>query len=306
MLTHNEWVGVFCVLRGEEQRRIGRGHPPTYPAHLMAFLALWAAAHRLPITDLAQQLREDGWPAPLKHALSGRMRRRRPDASTLSRRFRQAALLELLRRALLRFAAEDSTYIIDAFVLPVGPHSRDVEARFGGPGSQFMRGYKAVRVTNRHGQAVAVHVISADRNEVGAAPTVVDYLAAHIGCMKRLLGDAIFDAEALREQVALQLDAMLIAPSYARRQGWNGRVAKPRRGAHRRRCQRLLKTPWGQYWLKVRKNIERSHGWLRQRPHELGFLPSFIRGSQRVTRWMLCHDLLLSYRKALRMRSEAA
>src|SRR5574341_512484 len=102
MLTHNEWVRVFCLLRGEEQRRTGRGHPPTYPAHLIAFLAVWAAAHRLPITDLARQLRADGWPTPLLHALPARMRRQRPDASTLSRRFRHPELQDLLRRALLR------------------------------------------------------------------------------------------------------------------------------------------------------------------------------------------------------------
>jgi hypothetical protein len=77
-----------------------------------------------------------------------------------------------------------------------------------------------------------------------------------------------------------------------------------RRGKFRRKSREFMKTPWGKHWMKKRGIVERSNGWLRQWPHELGQLPSFIRGPRRMLRWILSHEVLCSYRKLLRMVAE--
>lgn len=301
MLSNYEWTCLYVLLRSLQPRRIGRGHPFSYPWSLMVWLALWTAAHQWPITELAHQLIAEGWPKPLRRVMPRHLRRRRPDLSTLSRRWRQEAFFDLLDQLLLRMAATDSLASVDGTVLPIGRHSRDSESRFGGRGSGFQKGYKAVRLVNSHGQALAVQIASADRHEGPMAEQLLRRIADRAIRFRRLLGDSLYDIEALRRLAMDRLGALLIAPPYRRGRGRRGHSRLPRTGPLRREVRRLLRSSWGKYWYRKRGCSERSNGWLKQRPHNLFALPAFIRTKVRVRRWVLCHEVLLSYRKGLRL-----
>ena len=268
----------------------------------MVWLALWAAAHHQPLRTLAAELEKTGWPRVIRRNLPRKVRRRRPDASTLSRRWRQSQFFELLEQALLRLGQPDRTAIIDGFVLPVGPHSHDVEAQFGGPGSHFQKGYKSVRLTNRRGQAWAVRIVSANCNEAAVASELLKGLAARRLKFTRIIGDRAYDSEPLRAQAHADLGALLVAPRQARNA--KGQSRKCRKGRFRRRSMRVLRSSWGRHWMKTRAVVERSNGWLRQPPHELNVLPSFIRTPKRVRRWVVCQEVLMSLR--IRIRHQTA
>jgi hypothetical protein len=302
MLTTQQWVGLLCLLRGEEPRSSGRGHPIDWPWWAIAGLALWAAYAQWPNRRVVHHLRTERWPKPFRALLPRRLRRRVPDESTLSRRFRSPKLASMLRRVLYGLAIPTTFGAVDGMVLRVGPHSRDSQARYGGPGSQFQRGYKSVRLVNALGQSWNSYVASADRNEIPLAREVVLWLSQQGLRLNRIGADLGYDSEPLRRDVAEHLHALLVAPSYPRGRGRKTpKSYATRSGRYRQRALRLLKTPWGKHWSKKRLVVERSNGWLRQAPHNLGWLPPFVRGTVRVAKWVLCHEVLLSYRKRIRL-----
>ena len=304
MLSNCHWTQLLCRLRSLEPSPKGRGHPRTYPTYLMAWLALWAAAHQWPLRELALQLDRQGWPRVIRRSVPRPLRRRLPDVSTLSRRWRTVDFFTMLDRLLIRLAGPDLTGLIDGMVLPVGPHSRDKDARFGGPGSKFQKGYKSVRLTNRKGQAWAVRVVSANHNEAAVAMDLLAWVATEDLKLVRAIGDRAFDSERLRAEFHRCLGALLLAPRQRRGRG-KGHRQKSRKGPFRRQSMRILRSPWGRHWMKARQAIERSHGCLRQRPHLLGVLPPFIRTTARVRRWVLSHEVLMSMAKSLRSESVA-
>lgn len=300
MPSNCHWTQLLCRLRRLEPSPKGRGHPNTYPTYVMAWLALWAAAHQWPLRELALQLERRGWPRVIRRCVPRRLRGRLPDASTLSRRWRKPAFFEMLDRLLLHLAGPDLTGLIDGMVLPVGPHSLDREARFGSSGSKFQKGYKSVRLTNRLGQAWAVRVVSANCTEPEVAFQILEWVALEGLKLVRAVGDRAYDSEPLRQKFHESLGALLLAPRMSRGRG-KGRRGKSRKGRFRRASMRILRSSWGRHWMKVRQAIERSNGCLRQRPHLLGVLPPYIRTTLRVRRWVVCHEVLLSVRKGVQM-----
>ena len=304
MLSNCHWTQLLCRLRQLEPSPKGRGHPVTYPTYVMAWLALWAASQQWPLRELAAQLERKGWPKVVRRCVPRHLRRRIPDSSTLSRRWRKPEFFVLLDRLLLRLAGADLTGLIDGFILPVGPHSTDREAQFGSGGSAYQKGYKSVRLTNRNGQAWAVRIVSANQPEASVALQILEWVAMEDLKLVRAVGDRAYDSEPLRAEFHRCLGALLLAPRTRRGRG-KGRSGKSRKGRFRRQSMRILKSPWGKHWMKERIAIERSNGCLRQRPHLLGVLPPFIRTSLRVRRWVTCHEILLSIRKAIRQKESA-
>lgn len=305
MLSNCHWTQLLCRLRRMEPSPKGPGHPHTYPTYLMAWLALWSAARQWPLQELAAELERHGWPRVIRRSVPRRLRRQVPDASTLSRRWRSAAFFTMLDRLLIRLAGPDLTGLIDGMVLPVGPHSRDPEARFGGPGSKFQKGYKSVRLTNRRGQAWAVRIVSANLQEGPVAMDLLEWVASEDLKLVRAIGDRAYDSEPLRAEFHRHLGALLLAPRQRRGRG-KGRRQFSRMGRFRRRSTRILRSPWGRHWMRARQAIERSHGCLRQRPHLLGVLPPYIRTTARVRRWVVCHEALMSIAKNSKSEMEVA
>lgn len=305
MLSNCHWTRLLCRLRDLEPSPKGRGHPTTYPTYLIAWLALWAAAYNWPLCELALQLERHGWPRVVRRCLPRPLRRRVPDMSTLSRRWRKAEFFTMLDRLLIRLAGSDITGLIDGMILPVGPHSTDAEARFGAAGSKFQKGYKAVRLTNRRGQAWAVRVVSANQPETKVALDLLEWVATEDLKLVRAIGDRAYDSEPLRAEFHRHLGALLLAPRQ-RRNFRNGRSRKSRMGRFRRQSMRILRSPWGRYWMNARSAIERSNGWLKQRPYLLGFLPPFIRTTARVRRWVVCMEILMSTAIGFRQKEAVA
>jgi hypothetical protein len=212
----------------------------------------------------------------------------------------------MLESCLFRLAVPDATAIVDASVLPVGHYSRDPESQFGGAGSHFKRGYKLVRLLNLHGQAYTVRVISADQSELSVTPALLGDAAQRDLPLRRVLGDKIFDSEPLHQYIDQEFGAVLLAPRYPRGRRPKAGRRRPYGGRYRRRAQRILRSSWGKHWWRQRGMIERSNGWLKQRPHNIYALPAFIRRRVRVVRWALCHEIILSVRKRHRMGNQVA
>jgi hypothetical protein len=267
----------------------------------MAGLALWTAAHRFPLRTTAQYLVEEGWPKAFRKLLPKKLRRRRPDPSTLSRRWRSETFAEHLRILQARLALPTVFGAIDGFVLPVGRHSQDRFAKFGGPGTSFQKGYKSVRLVNHLGQACRTEIAGGNTGEVPLARQLLQNLSEALR-FKRVAGDTAYDAEEIRRLMFSTTGGLLLAPVQRRGRGpTKGRRLTTRRGTYRRKALRIQRSAWGKHWMDQRRIVEQSNGWLRQWPHELGRLPSFIRGPIRTTRWMLCHEVLCSFRKLIRM-----
>ena len=305
MLTTHDWVGLLCLLKEREPRAKTKRDEVDYPWWTMVGLALWNAANRCPLRWTALQLQQEGWPKAFRKVLPRKLRRRIPDASTLSRRWRSETCEELLRKLQERLAQPTLFGAIDGFVLPVGSHTQDLFAKFGGPGTSFQKAYKAVRLVNHLGQACRTEIASGNTHEVPLAKQLLESLSGGRR-FKRVAGDTAYDAEELRRLTFEATGGFLLAPVQRRGRGpTRGRRMTTRRGPYRQKALRLQRTAWGKYWMSQRGIVERSNGWLRQWPHELGRLPSFIRGPIRTLRWVLCHEVLCSYRKLVRMKAKA-
>lgn len=301
------WVGLLCLLRGEEPKQRGRGHPISWPWWVIAGVSLLGASWGFSNHRLVLYLKSEGWPKAFRKLLPRRFRRRIPDEATLSRRFRSDTLSALMRRVLGALAIRSPFTAIDGMVLAVGQHSRDPEARFGGAGSHYLKGYKAIRFVNDLGQPIDVGTESANRSELATAYTLLERASTMKFSVLRIAADGAYDSEDFHRFVEQTFGATLIAPVHRRgRKPQRGRRARPISGSYRRRTRKLLRSAWGKRWFRMRQIVERSNAWIRMPPFNLTMLPTFIRRRHRVLRWQLSLEVLLSYAILLRTLARAA
>jgi len=292
-MTNEHWQYVYRLfLKIARVKRHRPGHPFTYDWSIIAWLSLWGAYHQWPISELANQLKAHGWPKPIRPF----MEIPPPSLSTLSRRFRKPEIIGIMNATLSALDKRGTWGAIDGTVLPVGRYSRDPGARFGGKGTHYQRAYKLVDIVNQYGQPIAVTVVSGNISELVAARWLVNRLA-HVGrTMHTLVGDTGFDSEPLHRLVSKSIKGRLVAPINKNR-GRPPKKGRRRReigGVLRRACARLLQTNWGSCWMRRRYMVDRINALLKQRPHCLYALPSFVRHIHTVQRWVLSHAVLLS------------
>ena len=103
-----------------------------YRAWEIVVVYLWANIHDRP-TSWACQARN--WPADLV----------RPPQCTMSRRLRSRSVQQLLKNVEAELGGDPRPWWVqrmDSKPLPIGPHSKDPDARYGRAGKNFARGYK--------------------------------------------------------------------------------------------------------------------------------------------------------------------
>lgn len=295
-MTNERWQYVYrLLLKVARGKRHKAGRPYVYTCRVVAWLSLWGAYHQWPISELANQLKTNGWPEPIRSLVKSPP----PSLSTLSRRFRRREIITLMNRALKTLDRGGTWGAIDGTPLPVGRYSTDTDARFGGRGTHYHRAYKLVDIVNQHGQPIAVTVVRGNTSEVAAGRRLVDYLARGGRTMHTVLGDKGFDSEPFHCLVRRRIKGRLIAP-VIRTRGRRPRNPNQDRavgGLFRRASDRVLHSRWGSCWKRRRKLVERINGLFKQRPHCLYALPAFIRHIHTVQRWVLSHAVLLSMKQ---------
>jgi hypothetical protein len=208
--------------------------------------------------------------------------RRRPSASTLSRRLRSERVLSLLARLERRLTGprrERFCKYIDGKPLPVGHASKDPDAHFG----RRSKGYRMHVITDGTSAIYAGSVLPNNVAEVRAAEQLIGQLSGG----GYLVGDGEYDASALHE-LAREHGHQLIA-----------RRARPRTGfghcrqssARKRSCELLEKDSWidngfGAALVDARRQIERFFGNLTSFAGGLAPLPAWVRTLPRVRRWV--------------------
>ena len=255
---------------------------------------LWAVLHDRPILWATSC---SNWPFYLRI-------RQRPTSSTMSRRLRSPSVLTLIKRvwdALPRVRDQDTTLIIDGKPLPVGGYTNDRDARTGRACGCFAWGYKLYLVLDEFSRVHAWKVQPMNISEQATAEELIPQAAISAGPDKWLLGDKIYDSNHLYN-LAQEHGLRLLT----QRMRTNDPIG-PRQSEGRARAIAMLERPGTAEGLKLfarRETIERFLGTLCCTGGGLGPLPGFVRGLERVRRWVGGKLLIHSLRRYLkRMRA---
>lgn len=266
----------------------------------IASVYLWAVAHDRPVVwacDEGNWLEAGGVPAGLSPL---------PSQPTMSRRLRTGGVREVLDRAWAELAGMTAlgmcgAKLIDALPLPVGPWSKDTQARRGWGARGPCRGYKLHAVwgaDGNGGQAAALPLAWDVRPMNHAECKVALELVAGLPGDGYLIGDSQHDTNDLHDEVASN-GHLLLAPRKKPGTGVGGGYQSP----YRLLCLSLLeprdyerhpKHLAAQLASSLRKRIDRRFGNLTCRGGGLGStsLPAWVRTPARVRLWVMAKLLL--------------
>jgi hypothetical protein len=221
-----------------------------------------------------------------------------PSQPTMSRRLHSPAVARLLTRVAAELGGDPQRWWIqriDSKPLPIGPHSKDPDAKYGKAASGFARGYK-------------LHVVWAD----GVLPSVwrIEPMNTHDStAAKKLLpelpgegyivGDGQYDSNPLHKIAAPR--HQIVAPQ-RRGKGVGRRHHEP----SRLHSVEMTKRAFGKALLRFRVQIERCFGNLTSFAAGLGPLPSWVRRPHRVILWVQAKLLINAIRQLNRQETMTA
>lgn len=243
---------------------------------------LWAVLHDRPQGWACQ---ERHWsPAALAH-------RPLPSPATLSTRLRQLSL-RLLLEPVMRQARDRLPVTLlkclDAKPLPVGPWSKDRDARWGQAAQAKARGYKLFAIYD--GPAMESWRIGSmnEPEPVVARRLVPEAAASGPGY---LLGDSVYDSNRLHAE-ASRHGLQLVAPRKKPGTGLGHGKHEP----GRLRSIDLLEGPgpFGRALYARRVSIEQRFGQAGNLGCGLSPLPNWVRRPHRVALWVACKLLIIA------------
>lgn len=282
------WSNVVALVT-----RAGRDHQQRqrqFTDEIIVLTWLWAGLHDRPICWATSRR---NWPFYLRT-------KHRPTSSTMSRRLRSPSLLALIKRVwneLPKVTDQESVLIIDGKPMPVGGYTNDRDARSGRACGCFAWGYKLYLVLDEFARIHAWKVHPMNVSEQATAEELIPQAAASAGTDKWLLGDKIYDSNRLyilAEEHGLRL--------LTQRMRTNDPIG-PKQSFGRARAIEMLERPGTEAGLALfarREKIERFLGTLCCTGGGLGPLPGFVRGLDRVRRWIEAKLLLHSLRRAMK------
>ena len=273
---------------------------PTFPTRLIVLMYLWGAYFDRPLT----------WACDRGHYGGGCFRPpgRLPSVSRFSRRVRAPAFREVLRRVhadLRRCGVASEVGYFDGKPLPVGPASRDPDARRGHAGGGWAKGYKLHAYVNEHRRVVVWSVTPLNVDEKAAAAELIPHLPP-AAPQAVDLADGNYDAAPLHKALNARGRALLTPLKGGGRVGPGGRhpVTLRQMGPGRREAV----AAWAahpdlcRHVLHRRNNVEGVFSVLTC-TGGLGRLPAHVRRLERVTRHVgakiiLYHARLLAQERA--------
>jgi hypothetical protein len=276
-MERERWEKVYQLLQALDTHAF-RG---VYQAGAVLAVFFWAVIHDRPVSWACERANWDRIPFRL------------PSQATMSRRLRQADVLELLAtvgKAPAVVGSVEPTCIkyIDGKPLAVGGCSHDCDARWGHGAGGIVRGYKFFAIWGRGPLPIAWQIAAMNVSEESMATKLIAQLSGGGGY---LLGDSIYDVNRLYD-LALGHGHQLIAPKKRRRTGLGHRRHSPAR----LRSIELLQTPFGKQLYGLRTQIERNFGNLTNFGGGLSPLPAWVRRQYRVEQWVRAKLVLSALR----------
>ncbi len=251
---------------------------------------LWAVIHDRPTSWACESKNWDADPP-----------RRLPPQCTMSRRLRSRGVGQLLDCVEAELGGDPQQWWvqrIDSKPLPIGPHSKDTDAKCGRAAGGFARGYKLHAVW---GGGVLPSVWQIEPMNTHDS-TAGKQLLLKLPGEGYVVGDGQYDSNPLHKVAAPR--HQIVAPP---RRGKNvgRRRHEPSRLHHepsRIHSVEITKREFGRALLRFRVQIERCFGNLTSFAAGLGPLPSWVRRPHRVKLWVQA-KLLINALRQLNRRS---
>lgn len=266
---------LVCEL-GQRYRRPG----VRFSNWIIVLVYAWAVLHDRPVCWACDPA---NWPEPYRPA-------ELPSPATMSRRLKTLSVLtflEALASALRDRWPHHWIKTIDAKPLPVGPYSKDPDARWGYAGRAQAKGYKLFAICDGEPAVDAWRIGPMNESEVQNGIRLLE----RVDGGGYLLGDAHYDAN----------------PIYAAARGWQLLTPRQKPGTglghrpqhpSRLRAIALWPTPFGQALYACRTSVERCFGNLVSFGGGLGPLPAWVRRPHRVATWVQMKIIINAARTA--------
>jgi hypothetical protein len=303
-MDRDQWSVVLQSLK-RASRQVLKEHPPLrrprFADWLIAAMYLWAVAHDRP----------QGWACDRSH-YSGvfRPRGRLPSVWQFNRRVRSprvAMILQETHRLLAGSPAATALSYLDGKPLLVGVASKDRDARRGHVMGGWAKGYKlhAWMSEDRRIPLWAVTPLNAGE------PPVARLLVAQVPTLSErslTLADQNYDAHALHKELAARNGRLLLVPKGDKGLEERHPVNLRKMGAARRELIEVSqKTPsLLRMVYRQRVNAEGILGNLCGYGGGLTHLPPWVRGLERVRRWVGGKIILYHGRLRARARRKTA
>lgn len=279
------WRVVYSTVRSINRSVAREGRQKTYSDVQIVGMYLWSVGHDRPMS----------WACDRQHYGSLFRPRHLPSISQFCKRIKSVRFQRILEKVYARLARiDDPTYrcFLDARPLPVGPCSKDTEAKAGRVYGGFSRGYKLHELVLDDGRTAVWSVMPLNVSE----GVVAHSLIAAARPRGLVIADSAYDSGALYEEVARHGGRLL---------------AVPRKGAgrgHRKQSEERLSSLFlwrrvGRVMKRARVHIERVLGNQSCYGGGLGPLPAWVRTLERTRRWvgakLILHHARLAVKKGV-------
>lgn len=262
------WRRVYSTVRSVDRSVPRTGRSKRFSDVLIVGIYLWSVWHDRPLC----------WACDRIHYGSLFRPRRLPSVSQSCTRIKSGRcqrILEKVYESLARHDKQTYTSFLDARPLPVGPCSKEHEAKAGRVYGGFSRGYKLHELVLDDGRTAVWSLMPLNVSELIVARSLID-AARPRGLV---LADSNYDSGPLYEQVAQ----------------YGGRLlAVPRKGAgkgHGKQSEERLASIFlwrrvGRVMIRRRVHVERVLGNQSSYGGGLGPLPAWVRTLERTRRWV--------------------
>ncbi len=213
-----------------------------------------------------------------------------PSQSTMSRRLRRDAVQRLLALVEAELGGDPRQWWIqriDSKPLPIGPYSKDSDAKCGRAGSGFARGYKLHAVWGGGVLPSVWRIEPMNTHDSTAGKKLLPNLPGE----GYIVGDGQYDSNPLHKVAAPR--HQIVAPQRLQGKGVGSRRHEP----SRLHSLEMTKREFGKALLRFRVQIERSFGNLTSFAAGLGPLPSWVRRPHRVQLWVQAKLLINALRQ---------
>jgi hypothetical protein len=298
------WSSVLVAIQGAARKVGWHGgrRRPVYANWLIVAMYVWSVWHDRP---LSWACRRGSYGALF------RPRGKLPSVSQFTRRVKTddcQAILQLVHDSLAQRGMMTNAVYIDGKPLVVSPVSKDRDARSGKISGAFARGYKLHAAANAGRRIVVWSVMGLNEDEKTVARQVLLPQLPPLTNDGLVLADSNYDSAPLHEEVSEPLGICLLHP-----------LRGQRRAVGRYRARKLRQMPasrrelvglWEQrptltrFIYKARQEIERVFGVLTCTAGGLASLPAWVRGLDRVRRWVGVKIIL--YNARLKVREQLA
>jgi hypothetical protein len=302
------WTLVVVAIRRAAARVGWNGgrRRPVYPNRLIAAMYAWSVWHDRP---LCWACRRGSYGALFRP-------RELPSVSQFARRVRSPdcqRILQLAHDAFARRGEPVHLAMLDGKALPVGPSSGARGARQGRISGAFARGYKLHALVNEACRIVVWSVTGLGGDEKTVARVALLPHAPPMAPGAVVLADSNYDSAPLHRGAAGQAGAAgpwLVHPLRGQRRA-RGRF-RDRELRQMPASRRALVRAWEErptllrMALRWRNQVERVFAVLTCTGGGLAALPAWVRGLERVRRWVGTKVVLYNARLELRTRLKAA